>query len=89
VTACGLAASNELPVTVYPFILRAVTLAGIDAAWCPMAKRIEMWRRLSTDWKLPQLETIARFAKLAEIEPLVQDILAGRMQGRVVVEVQE
>ena len=86
--ACGLAASNELPITVYPFILRAVTLTGIDAAWGPIEKRVEMWRRLSGQWKPPQLEAMARHATLAEIAPLVDDILAGRMQGRVVVDVQ-
>jgi NADPH:quinone reductase-like Zn-dependent oxidoreductase len=89
VAACGLASSNELPVTVYPFILRAVTLTGIDAAWSPIAHRTEMWRRLAGDWKPPQLEAIARFVKLADIEPQVVDILAGRIQGRVVVEVSE
>jgi putative YhdH/YhfP family quinone oxidoreductase len=86
VAACGLAASNELPITVYPFILRAVTLTGIDAAWCSLETRIEMWRRLSAEWKLPQLEAMARVATLAEIGPLVDDILAGRMQGRTVVD---
>jgi acrylyl-CoA reductase (NADPH) len=89
VAACGLAASNELPVTVYPFILRAVTLAGIDAAFCSLAQRTEMWRRLSGDWKPPQLESMARYATLAEIGPLVAEILAGRIQGRVAVNCQD
>jgi len=88
VAACGLAASNELPVTVYPFILRAVTLAGIDAAFCAMPKRAEMWRRLAGDWKPPQLEAMARYTTLTEIAPLVDDMLAGRLQGRVVVDLQ-
>jgi acrylyl-CoA reductase (NADPH) len=88
VTACGLAASNELPVSVYPFILRAVTLTGIDAAWGPLAQRVEMWRRLAGEWKPPQLEAMARNTTLAEIAPLVENILAGRMQGRVVLDMQ-
>jgi putative YhdH/YhfP family quinone oxidoreductase len=87
VTACGLVASNELPVTVYPFILRAVTLAGIDAAFCSHRQRMEMWRRLAGDWKPTWLEAMARDATLAEIGPLVADILAGRIQGRVVVDI--
>ena len=86
VAACGLAASNELPITVYPFILRAVTLAGIDAAWCSCDARIEAWRRLSGEWKLPQLESIARAATLVEVDTFVTDILAGRVQGRTVLE---
>ncbi len=88
VAACGLAASNELPVTVYPFILRAVTLAGIDAAFCSVPNRSEMWQRLAGDWKPPQLESMARYTTLEEIAPLVDDLLAGRMQGRVVVDLE-
>jgi putative YhdH/YhfP family quinone oxidoreductase len=87
VAACGLAASNELPITVYPFILRAITLTGIDAAWCSSEARNNAWRRLSGEWKLPQLESIARTATLADIGTFVSDILAGRIQGRTVVEV--
>jgi putative YhdH/YhfP family quinone oxidoreductase len=87
VAACGLAASNELPITVYPFILRAITLTGIDAAWCAPEARIEAWRRLSGEWKLPQLESMARTATLADIGTYVTDILAGRVQGRTVVQI--
>jgi acrylyl-CoA reductase (NADPH) len=87
VAACGLAASNELPITVYPFILRAITLTGIDAAWCSSEARIEAWQRLSSEWKLPQLESMARTATLADIGTFVTDILAGRIQGRTVVDV--
>ena len=85
VAACGLAGSNELPVTVYPFILRAVTLAGIDAAWCPMSSRLEAWHRLAGAWKPANLESMARFTTLAELEPHIADILAGRIRGRVVI----
>ena len=87
VAACGLAASNELPITVYPFILRAITLTGIDAAWCPSEARGEAWRRLSSEWKLPQLESMARVATLADAGTFVADILGGRIQGRTVVDV--
>lgn len=87
VAACGLAASNELPITVYPFILRAITLTGIDAAWCSRDARIEAWRRMSGEWKLPKLESMARTATLADIGTFVSDILAGRIQGRTVVEI--
>ncbi len=85
VAACGLAAGNELPVTVFPFILRAVTLAGIDAAWCDVALRHEIWQRLAGPWKPSQLELMARFIQLADLPGYVNDILKGRVTGRAVV----
>ena len=81
-----MAGGNELPVTVFPFILRAVTLAGIDAAWCPMPLRRLAWQRLAGDWKPADLELMATFAGLSGLDPRIDDILAGRIQGRVVVE---
>ncbi len=87
VAACGLAGSNELPVTVYPFILRAVTLAGIDAAWCPAPLRVEAWHRLAAAWKPENLESMAHFTTLSGLGPHITAILAGRIRGRVVVAV--
>ncbi|MGO9108515.1 MAG: hypothetical protein ACLP9L_04715 [Thermoguttaceae bacterium] len=83
--ACGLAGSNELPVTVYPFILRAVTLAGIDAAWCRSSLRQQAWRRLAGPWKPDGLESMAHFTTLSGLGPYITNILAGRIRGRVVV----
>ena len=88
VAACGLAASNELPITVFPFILRAVTLAGIDAAWGSIPLRHEIWQRLAGPWKPAQLEAMARFIDLPELPKYVDDILAGRIMGRVVVKIE-
>ena len=85
VAACGLAGSNELPVTVYPFILRAVTLAGIDASWCPRSLRLDAWHRLAGVWKPENLESMAHFTTLSGLGPHIRDILAGRVRGRVVV----
>lgn len=85
VAACGLAASNELPITVFPFILRAVTLAGVDAAWCDVSLRHEIWRRLASVWKPSRLETMARCTELAELPHHIEAILQGRITGRVVV----
>ena len=85
VAACGLAGSNELPITVYPFILRAVTMTGIDAAWCPMPSRQEAWHRLAGAWKPADLEGMARFTTLGGLAPYIADILAGRIRGRVVI----
>jgi putative YhdH/YhfP family quinone oxidoreductase len=87
VTACGLAASNALPITVFPFILRAVTLSGIDAAWGSLPLRHEVWRRLAAQWKPPQLEAMAQFTDLTELPKHIDDILAGRVIGRVVVKI--
>jgi len=87
VAACGMAAGADLPVTVYPFILRAVTLAGVDAAFCPDALRHESWFRLSTPWKPDGLDTIARFITLEELPAKIDEILAGRVVGRFAVEI--
>jgi len=87
VAACGLAASSALPITVFPFILRAVTLSGIDAAWGSIPLRHEIWQRLAAQWKPPQLATMAHFIDLAELPKYVDDILAGRITGRVVVNI--
>ena len=65
VAACGLVAGAELPITVYPFILRGVTLAGIDSAKCPRPQRIEMWQRLADDWRIDQFDDLANEATLA------------------------
>ena len=85
VATCGMTAGDDLPVTVYPFILRGVTLAGIDSAWCPIPLRHETWARLAGQWKLDCLDTIARFIDLAELPSRIDDILAGRVTGRLVI----
>jgi putative YhdH/YhfP family quinone oxidoreductase len=85
VAACGLVAGDKFNATVYPFILRGVTLAGIDSAKCPRAEREEMWRRLSGPWNIPQLGDIADEITFAELPDRVQRILAGKIVGRTVV----
>lgn len=85
VAACGLTAGSQLPMTVFPFILRGVTLAGIDAAWGPTALRREIWRRLAGQWKPERLEKMATFIDLAELPPRIDAILAGQITGRVVI----
>ncbi len=89
VAACGLAASNELPITVFPFILRAIALVGIDAAWPDPSLRHEIWQRLAAAWKPSQLESMAQFIDLADLPRHVDDILNGRVTGRVVVKIGE
>lgn len=88
VAACGLAAGMDLPATVMPFILRGVTLAGVDSVMCPMSERREAWRRLSTDLDLDKLALIGeREVGLAEAIPVAEAVLAGQVRGRVVVDV--
>jgi len=87
VAACGLAGGTDLPVSVYPFILRGITLAGIDAAWGPIPLRHETWARLAGPWKLDCLDRIARFIEMDELPGKIDEILAGRVVGRYAVNV--
>ena len=85
VAACGLTAGDKLPMTVYPFILRGVTLAGIDAAWGPIPLRHQVWQRLANEWKSDDLEKMATFIELSGLPPKIDAILAGQITGRVVI----
>jgi acrylyl-CoA reductase (NADPH) len=85
VTACGLVAGLEIPITVYPFILRGVTLAGIDSAKCPRPQRLEMWKKLAGPWRLDQLDELADEVTLDELTARVRKILAGQIVGRTLV----
>ena len=85
VTACGLVAGTDLPLTVYPFILRGVTLAGIDSAQCPMASRREIWIKLAGEWKPDDLASLATRIDLSQLDEKIADILAAAIRGRVVV----
>ncbi len=90
VAACGLAGGMDLPATVMPFILRGVTLAGVDSVMCPQAERREAWRRLASDLDLYKLSLIGeREVALHEVVDLASDVLAGQVRGRVVVNVNE
>lgn len=89
VAACGLTGGNQLSLTVYPFILRGVTLAGIDAAWCPVVERNEMWDRLADEWKLNSLPAIAKSMTLADLPAYVEKILVGQLVGRAVITIGE
>ncbi len=87
VAACGVVGGAELPLTVFPFILRGVTLAGIDSAWCPDDRRRVIWELLSSTWKPKDLASLAEFVDLDQIGTAVPKILAGQITGRVVVRV--
>lgn len=87
VTACGLAQGLDLPGSVAPFILRGVTLAGIDSVMRPAPDRVEAWDRLARDLDLGKLEAMTSNATLADLPRLGTEILDGKVRGRVVVDV--
>jgi acrylyl-CoA reductase (NADPH) len=87
VTACGLAGGMDFPATVAPFILRGVSLIGIDSVMCPKAARIEAWRRLGEDLDLTKLGSIAHEVGLSKTIEAAEDLLADKIRGRVVVDV--
>lgn len=85
VAACGLAQGMDLPASVAPFILRGVTLVGIDSVMRPREDRLEAWQRLGELLAPEQLDAITRSIKLDETIEASHDLLAGRIRGRVVV----
>jgi len=87
VASCGLAASADLPTSVLPFILRGVTLAGINSVFAPPALREEAWRRLASDLDLELLDGMSTTIGLQDALAGAGDILAGRVRGRTVVDV--
>ena len=87
VTACGLAGGMDFPATVAPFILRGVTLVGVESVMCPVADRLEAWQRLGRDLAIEKLGSISREVGLDEVVPLATQIVDGEVRGRVVVDV--
>jgi acrylyl-CoA reductase (NADPH) len=87
VTACGLAQGLDLPGSVLPFILRNVTLAGIDSVNAPQEARIEAWSRLARDLDLSKLARTIQVVGLAEVPDVVREMFKGKVQGRTVVDV--
>jgi acrylyl-CoA reductase (NADPH) len=87
VTACGLAQGMDFPATVSPFILRGVTLYGIDSVMAPKALRLEAWSRLARDLDPARLEAITHEIPLSGAIAGAGDVLAGKVRGRLVVDV--
>jgi acrylyl-CoA reductase (NADPH) len=87
VAACGLAAGMSFPATVAPFILRGVTLVGIDSVMCPREERREAWRRLARDLDLHRLDAMTERVSLENCIPVAERLLAGAVRGRVIVPV--
>ncbi|MBY5410642.1 oxidoreductase [Rhizobium leguminosarum] len=87
VTACGLAQGLDLPATVLPFILRNVTLAGIDSVNSPQSVRLKAWSRLARDLDLNKLARTTKVIGLADVTDVARRLLEGQVQGRTVVDV--
>ena len=87
VTACGLVGGVDFSISVYPFILRGVTLQGIDTANISREYRAEIWNRLANEWSLEQLASLEISTEMENVDEKIEQILAGQIAGRVVVAV--
>ncbi|MDD2365478.1 MAG: YhdH/YhfP family quinone oxidoreductase [Desulfuromonadaceae bacterium] len=85
VTCCGLVGSAELPINVFPFILRGVSLLGIDSVNCPYDLRLQVWQKLADEWKPERLKDVVTTVSLEGLEEKLQAILRGEIRGRVLV----
>jgi len=85
VTCCGLVGSIELPLNVYPFILRGVSLIGIDSVNCPAPTRRQVWEKLAGVWKPEHMAEVVTEVPLEGLEEKIQTILTGGIRGRVIV----
>lgn len=85
VTCCGNVSSPDLPINVFPFILRGISLFGIDSQHCPMTLRQKLWENLSTDWRPDKLESMSTEIELKDLEPNIGRILKGQLKGRTLV----
>ncbi len=86
VAACGLAGGMDFPATVAPFILRGVTLAGVDSVMCPRTDRLEAWQRLSRDLEADKIEFLTEDIGLSQVIDRAAGIIEGRVRGRLVVD---
>lgn len=85
VAACGMVASPELSLTVFPFILRGVSLLGIDSVECSMERRLKAWNKIAGEWKLENLDLLYSECSLENLGDKIEAILKGRITGRIVV----
>ena len=85
VTCCGNVASPDLPLTVFPFILRGASLLGVDSQNCPMALRLKIWKKLATDWKLGHLTELSSEIGLNDLDEQIELILQGKKTGRTII----
>ena len=85
VTCCGNVASPDLPLNVYPFILRGVTLVGIDSQNCPMSLRRKIWEKIAAEWKIEWLEKLTTEAPFADLDNRIELMLQGKHKGRTII----
>ncbi len=85
VTCCGNVASAKLDLNVYPFILRGISLIGIDSVQCQRKLREEVWQKIASDWKLDQLDEFTTEVRLEDLDRQIENMLAGNSKGRVIV----
>lgn len=88
VTTCGNAMSHKLDLNVYPFIIRGVSLLGIDSVNCPADYRVRIWEKLSHEWKLENLQKITSEIGFDDLDERIELILQGKQQGRAIVKIQ-
>lgn len=89
VTCCGNVASPKLELTVLPFILRGLTLIGIDSQNCPMQQRTKVWKMLANEWKPEQLTIAYSEIKLDNLQEKINLMLQGKLKGRTIVKITE
>lgn len=87
VAACGLAAGMDLPTSVAPFILRNVSLLGVDSVQMPRPRRLQAWQRLARDLDVKKLAAMTQTIPISGVRKAAEDILAGKVRGRLVVEI--
>jgi putative YhdH/YhfP family quinone oxidoreductase len=85
VTCCGNVASPDLPLNVFPFILRGVRLIGIDSQNCPMPLRQKIWQKIASEWKIDWLQTLTTEASFDELESKIEMMLKGQHIGRTII----
>ena len=85
VTCCGNAASPDLPINVFPFILRGAILVGIDSQNCPMPARMKTWEMLASDWKIHSMEEVVTEIALDDLDECIDRMLDRKQKGRIVV----
>jgi putative YhdH/YhfP family quinone oxidoreductase len=89
VTCCGLVGSSNLLMNVFPFILRGVSLLGIDSVKCPRTTRLQVWEKLAGEWKPEHLAEVVSEVSLEDLEEKIEAILRGGVRGRVIVKLTE
>ncbi|MBT9171991.1 MAG: putative quinone oxidoreductase YhfP [Syntrophomonadaceae bacterium] len=87
VTTCGNVGGHELNLNVYPFILRGVSLIGVDSVECPMGVRLAVWAKLAGEWKPADLQALTSEISLGELEQRIQLLLAKKSKGRAVLKI--